>query len=208
MKPTWILLIRHGETDWNKERRMQGQTEVSLNETGVLQAKKIGFQLKKYPIDVLYSSPQIRAYETAKVIHRYHTKIPFHTHDALKERSFGETEGKLFDEIITQYPTLSFDKNWNHPLFQPSGGERIKDVYERSERFLAEVLKKEEGRSIAIVSHGVTIRCMICSLLHLPLPHNIFFEIYNTSLTIIKKPNKGESELHVINNLTHLDHNG
>lgn len=204
MKHTWILLIRHGETDWNAQRRMQGQTELPLNETGLLQAEKIGSQLKKYPIDVLYSSPQVRAHETAKAIHKYHRKIPFHTHDALKERSFGETEGKLFDEIIKQYPTLAFDKNWNHPLSQPPGGERIKDVYERSERFLAEVLGKEEGKKVAIVSHGVTIRCMICSLLHIPLAHNIFFEIYNTSVTLIKKPREGSGELHVINNLSHL----
>lgn len=160
--------------------------------------------MKHYPIDVVYASPLIRAYRTAKAIHAHHTRIPFYTHDLLKERAFGELEGKSFEEICLAYPSMAFDKNWNSPFFQAAGGESIMDVYRRGQQFLSEMLSKEEGKTVTIVSHGVILRCMICSLLDLPLSYNPFYELGNTAFTLIKKPKEGNGELHFINNLVHL----
>lgn len=93
-------------------------------------------------------------------------------HDALKERNFGIGEGKTYDEIANDYPVLSFDRSWNHPQFQIPEGERLIDVYQRGNTFIDEILKKEHGKTVAIVSHGVIIRCMISSILQLPLSSN------------------------------------
>lgn len=204
MKDTWILFVRHGETDWNREKRMQGQMEIPLNAIGKLQARKIGKQLKDYPIDIMYVSPQIRAHKTALAIHKHHPKIPLLFHEKLKERAFGEIEGKSFDEVCRAYPTMEFELSWDYPDFRPPGGERIRDVYERGVYFLNEILPKHEGKTIAIVSHGVTIRCMVCAVMNFPLSHNAFFELGNTSLTVIKKPNKRDAEIHFLNSTSHL----
>lgn len=183
---------------------MQGQMEIPLNKLGEQQAEQIGVQLKDFPIDVLYTSPQVRAHRTAKAIRQHHPNTPMHTHTLLKERNFGTLEGKSFEEICSQYPTMAFDKNWDHPYFQAEGGESIIDVYNRGKQFLSEILSEHEGKTIAIISHGVTIRCMVCYILNLPMYLNPFFEINNTSLSLIKKPKKGEAQLQFINNITHL----
>lgn len=205
MSHTWFLFIRHGETDWNIQKRMQGHTEIPLNAMGKRQAKKIAQHLKHFGVDILYSSPLTRAHQTAVVIHKYHPIIPLLTSDALKERAFGELEGKTYEEIWQTYPELLFEQSWNYPALKIPGGERLADVYNRVQKFLDEVLRKDKGKTIVVVSHGVTIRCMICSLLQLPLEQGVFLDLENTSFSLIKQPEAGIAELHFLNKTIHLD---
>ena len=130
--------------------------------------------------------------------------MPILQHDSLKERSFGLAEGKTYEELAIEYPVLSFGRSWNHPQFQLPQGERLIDVYQRGNEFIHEIVEKERGKTVAIVAHGVIIRCMISSLLQLPLTHNYYFELGNTSLTVIRKPQEGPAELHVINHTVYL----
>lgn len=201
---TTFILIRHGETKWNLERRMQGQTDVPLNANGEKQAEQVSNYLRHYPIHVFYSSPLKRTLRTARIIQKHHHDAPIVLHHALKERSFGLTEGKTYEELAIEYPVLSFGRSWNHPQFQIPGGERLIDVYRRGNGFIHEIVEKERGKTVAIVAHGVIIRCMISSLLQLPLAYNYHYELGNTSITLIRKPQEGAAELHVINHTVHL----
>lgn len=201
---TTLLFIRHGETAWNQDHRMQGQTDIPLNETGKLQARRTADQLRAYTIHVFYSSPLERAAHTARTIHSYHPSTPLHLHHTLKERSFGIIEGKTYKEIADEFPALAFHRSWHRPYAQIPGGERLIDVYKRGKRFLGEVKNKEQGKTVAIVAHGVIIRCMISALLSWPLSSNYFYELNNTSFTLIKLPERADPELQVINYTAHL----
>ncbi|MBI5620277.1 histidine phosphatase family protein [Candidatus Gottesmanbacteria bacterium] len=201
---TSFLFIRHGQTAWNQVHRMQGQTDIPLNASGKMQAEQIADLLRTYPIHVFYTSPLQRTHETARTIHAYHQTIPMYIHHTLKERSFGVIEGKTYDEIADQFPALAFDRSWHHPYFQIPGGERLIDVYMRGEQFLQEVIEKEQGKTVAVIAHGVIIRCMISALLKWPLTNNYFYELNNTSVTMIRVPTTGEPELQMINYTAHL----
>ena len=201
---TTFILIRHGETKWNLERRMQGQTDVPLNATGEKQAEQLSNYLRNYPIHIFYSSPLKRTHQTTRIIRKHHHDAPLFFHDALKERSFGLSEGKTYEELSIEYPVLSFSRSWNYPQFQIPGGERLIDVYRRGNEFIHEIIEKERGKTVAIVAHGVIMRCMISSLLQLPLTYNYYYELENTSLTLIRKPQEKPAELHVINHTAHL----
>ncbi len=199
-----LVLIRHGETKWNTEHRMQGQTDIPLNANGVKQAKRIAKQLNGYPIQRFYSSPLKRAYRTAHTVRAHHSDAPLTTHDDLKERSFGDCEGMTYDEITHRFPVMAFDRSWDHPYCQIPGGERLIDVYRRGIRFMRELIENERGKTVAIVAHGVIIRCIISYLMRFPLNANMFYELKNTSLTVIRVPRLGAPELHVLNHTLHL----
>ncbi len=201
---TTLILIRHGETKWNLERRMQGQTDVPLNAKGKEQAELLSRYLRHYPIQVFYSSPLKRAHHTTRIIRKHHSNTPLLLKEDLKERSFGLAEGKTYEELAIEYPVLSFGKSWNHPQFQIPQGERLIDVYRRGNELIHKIVEIERGKTVAIIAHGVIIRCIISSLLQLPLTCNHYYELGNTSLTLIRKPQEGAAELHVINHTVHL----
>lgn len=202
---TTLVFIRHGETVWNATHRMQGQTDIPLSPTGRKQAEQTARQLRHYPIRIFYSSPLQRAQQTAGIIARFHPDAPHHIHDLLKERSFGRAEGMTYEEIAASFPVLAFNRSWHHPYFQIPGGERLIEVYERGKNFLRDIRESQQGKIVGVVAHGVIIRCMISFLLDLPLPNNYFYELNNTSCTIIGLPEAGPAQLHVLNSTIHLD---
>ena len=154
---TKICLIRHGQTDYNKEGKIQGRIDNVLNETGKNQAKIAALLIntKKYKFDLFYSSPLLRAYETSQIIKK---EIKF-TSDIIKsdkfiERAFGKLEGaKLSEET---YKTL--DKN------STIGLEPISDLKQRSYNAIIEIAKEHEGKSILITSHAQFIKAIICTI--------------------------------------------
>ena len=202
--PLTLILIRHGQTKWNNEHRMQGQTDIPLNLLGAKQAERMARQLEAYPIQSFYSSPLKRAHRTARIIHAHHHDAPLILHDDLIERSFGTGEGKTYEEITHLFPVMAFSRSWDHPYFQIPGGERLIDVYRRGTRFMDELVQKEQNKTVAIVAHGVIIRCIISFLMKFPLNANMFYELKNTSLTVIRIPQQGPPELHVLNHTHHL----
>ena len=183
---------------------MQGQTDIPLNDIGKLQAQQTAHQLRRYPIGVFYTSPLRRAQTTARVIHAYHQKTPMHIHHTLKERCFGVIEGKTYEEITHEFLSLAFNRSWHHPYVQIPNGERLIDVYMRGKQFLGETMAKEQGKTIAVIAHGVIIRCMIGFLLDLPLSSNNWYELNNSSFTMITIPRNGPPEIQFINYTAHL----
>lgn len=205
METTKFILIRHGETIWNKEHKMQGQTDIPLSKVGIKQAKQLSIHLKDIHLDILYSSPLKRASKTAKQIHQFHTHIPFLTHDSLKERSFGDLEGITYEDIILTHPRMAFDKTWDYPYFQPPKGECLIDVRKRAEVFLHDALSHYEGKTIAIVSHGVTLRIIIQILVGLPFSSAEALKTENTSCAFIEFDPKTKGHIHFINHMKHLE---
>lgn len=154
MDPTRIIAVRHGETSWNADARIQGQRDIGLNETGRWQAQCVGKALAEEPITAVYSSDLERAHATAQSISEV-TGIPVTPHEGLRERSFGMFEGKTFDEIHQTWPEHAHNWRKRIPEWQPpEGGESLIQLRERVTRTVQELAARHPGEQIVVVAHG------------------------------------------------------
>lgn len=195
-----IYIVRHGETDWNIQELMQGHRDVPLNTKGRVQAEEIAKDLKNIYLNVIYSSPLSRAYETACIINAFH-KAPIIKDNDLRERRFGDLEGKPYKEINAYHAALLFSETWNYPDYRPPHGESVNDVKKRVIEFTKKILQKYEGETVLIVSHGVTQRILTAILLHIPPKQFNSLRLKNASMTLIELQDQKEPTLHIINYL-------
>ncbi len=149
---TRLVLIRHGETDWNVEGRYQGQADPPLNERGRIQAHRLIDELRPLGIQVLYSSPLRRAWETA-VILAQGLKVPLYLEPRLKEIHQGEWQGMLVEDIRRRYPDLF--QRWEQTPWdvRVPGGETLEEVQQRVYEAIDEIVKRHQGQTIGIVTH-------------------------------------------------------
>jgi probable phosphoglycerate mutase len=197
---TMIYIVRHGETDWNLQEKMMGVTDIPLNKRGEKQAEAIAQDLKDIPIDIIYSSPLSRTIRTATIINKHHHLPIIETPD-LREREFGELEGIHYKEIQSYHAGLMFSETWNYPDYRPPGGESANDVYTRVLKFIEYILRKNKGKSILLVSHGVTIRILIAALLGNPPKYLNDIRFKNASLAVIEVSDDKKTTLHIANYL-------
>ncbi len=154
-----LYIVRHGETQWNKEGRMQGWKNSNLSEKGIENAKKLGLRLKDVSFEHVYCSPLGRAIETVNcILGEKNTEIILN--DNLREMSFGIWEGMKHDEVEELYPEEKYNI-WNKPeLYKPMEGEDFHQVVERAEKFLKDIVKNKSGENILIVSHAILIKAI------------------------------------------------
>ncbi|MDR0571950.1 MAG: histidine phosphatase family protein [Rickettsiales bacterium] len=158
-----IYLIRHGETDWNKIRRLQGLRNIPLNENGVKQAEKIAEILKDTKIDCVYTSNLDRAIQTADVIAKA-KDLEVEQVDNLREIDFGDEEGHTIEEIIEKYGMEFYDKfshSADHMERSYDNGETKKAASERIFNVLSKIFNDTNHNSIAIVTHGFIIKLFL-----------------------------------------------
>lgn len=157
---TSIHLVRHGQTEWNLERRVQGQTESYLTEDGQDQARQVAEQLQAVSFDAAYSSSSIRAVDTAHHILRYHS-LDLNERDDLREIFLGSWEGRLHDELKEVYPE-QHSTYWEDPSqFQFEGAETFHQLQARAVSAIEDIAGKHEGETILIVSHGLFIKVLL-----------------------------------------------
>jgi alpha-ribazole phosphatase len=153
---TELILVRHGETDWNTQGRYQGQSDVPLNEAGRVQADRLAASLQGQAIAAIYSSDLRRARETAEALARS-SGAPLHFDPRLREIDQGEWEGMLFDEIQRRYAE-SFQRRRRDPLrVAPPGGETVGQVRERVLEAVQDIRRRHPGGRVAIISHGLAL---------------------------------------------------
>lgn len=148
---TDLYLVRHGETDWNRQRRIQGRTDIPLNDAGREQARLTGMLLTRRPVTRVYASPLGRALETAQIIAAQLGLGEPHTRDALVERDYGAAEGLSFAEIDARYPE-------GMPV---PGRESREAVARRVVPALVELAAEHPGEALVVVSHGGAIRAAL-----------------------------------------------
>jgi probable phosphoglycerate mutase len=156
---TRVIAIRHGETAWNVDTRIQGQLDVPLNERGRDQARRLGQALAGERLHALYASDLARAHETASAVAR-HTGVPVMPERGLRERGFGIFEGYTFKEIEQRWPDASQRWRKRDPEFGPEGGETLIDFYERAVAAASELAARHLGQTIALVAHGGVMDCL------------------------------------------------
>ena len=154
MEATRIIAVRHGETAWNVDARIQGQLDVGLNDTGRWQARRVGEALAGEKISAVYSSDLGRARQTAQSIAEV-TGVAVVPEEGLRERSFGIFEGKTFDEIQETWPDHAHNWRKRIPEWEPpEGGESLIQLRERVTRTLQGLAARHPGELIVVVAHG------------------------------------------------------
>ena len=149
-----LYIVRHGETDWNKEKRTQGHANIPLNETGIKQAYEVKEKLKNINFDLVFCSPLDRTISTAKIITDHELIID----DRLIERNNGIFEGKLKKD------NDEFKKNLINYKDEDDGVETLDKLQERANLFLKDILSKYKDKNILIVTHAGLIFNMMCYL--------------------------------------------
>ncbi|MCS7308972.1 MAG: histidine phosphatase family protein [Armatimonadetes bacterium] len=181
-----VLLVRHGETDWNLQMRFQGQTDVKLNARGIEQAEAIASRLRDEQLQAIYSSDLQRAMQTAHIIARYHGIPPIPDAD-LRELSYGVWEGMSREEILASEWAELFEKYRRDSLrYRPPGAEYPEQILERSRRVLQRVVQTHREGTICLVGHGGSLRALLCVALSAPLESFRRIRLDNASLSAIE----------------------
>ena len=193
-----LLLVRHGETDFNINGTIQGQIDVDLNEKGIMQTKLLAERLKDEKIDIIYTSKLKRAIDTAIEIQKYHPNILIIQCSELNERHYGVYQGKqyaLFDKL--------FEKKLKRYMFRPEGGENYSDVQNRAMKLVRKIIAEHKDKNVMICSHGGTNVFILCGLLDIPLK-NAKVKQNNTCINEIEILKNGETVLYRVNDDGHL----
>ncbi len=165
---TDLILIRHGETDWNVEERWQGQADVPLNERGRAQAIQLAQELKDVPINAIYSSDLIRAFETAQELSKK-TALPIQIDRRLREIHQGDWQGMRVSDIQARYAD-HFERRLRDPLnIAPPGGETVAQVRTRVMEAVHEIVSRHPFETVAIVSHGFALAVVLAEYQKLPI---------------------------------------
>ena len=150
---TRVLAIRHGETTWNVDTRIQGQLDIGLSVTGQWQAGRLAQALADEPITTIYASDLGRAYETAQHVSKV-TGVAVQTETGLRERHFGEFQGKTFAEIEAVMPEQARLWRTRDPRFAPVGGESLLQLRQRVVATAERLAAQHAGELIVLVAHG------------------------------------------------------
>lgn len=166
-----LLLVRHGITDWNKEGKWHGQSNISINDEGRNQAKKDAEVLKQFTIHKVYTSNLVRTKQTFETINQVlNLSVPVINSNALNERDYGIYTGRNKWQVKEEIGEDKFNqlrRSWDYPIPQ---GESLKQVYERLIPYYKEYIEKDlkDGKNVMIVSSGNTLRALTKYLDNLP----------------------------------------
>ena len=196
-----LILIRHGETLWNKEKRVQGTTDIELSSAGIEQARRLAASLKDANIGAIHASPLKRAHQTAEIINRFHGRN-IETHHELMEMDMGDFEGVSFKDLMAR--ENEFLRRW---IAEPASvrmpnGETLAELQNRAWRPIQKFLEREEDA--LIVSHNFTIATILCRVRNISLSEFRSTCVDNASKTLIRFQD-GQAHIEVINDCRHLD---
>lgn len=182
-----LYIMRHGKTEWNVQRRLQGRTDIPLNEEGRAMAESAGIRYKDIHIDVCYCSPLVRARETAEILLK-NRNVPIIADSRLAEMSFGVFEGtenyfEVTDSAIS--PLFIQPEKYTVPV---EGGESFGQLFSRTGEFIREVVEPQlsENKDILIVGHGAMNNSIICQIRNIPIEEFWSTSIENCKLIKLK----------------------
>ncbi len=199
-----LYLIRHGETDWNADGRIQGHSDIELNARGLEQARRLAARMPdEGEFTALYASPLRRAFRTAEMIGSA-LNLPVTPDARLLERSLGMLEGLTMSEIREKYPEVHRAWHDGGPRPHIIGEESREDFVKRVQAFVHDIhLKHAEGRVLAI-THGGTINMLLMVALNLDMERPLPFYIDNASINVVQWGERG-ARLRVLNDAYHLN---
>ncbi len=165
---TTIILIRHGETLWNMERRCQGFTDIGLSDTGEQQAMRLSESLRCRTLHAIFSSDLIRAYRTAEIISEPH-RLMVRTDSRLRELNQGRCEGKKFEDLLADFPELLKDWMDDPADVEMPKGESMRQMQARGWKAIEKIADTHQGQTVAVIAHNLLNLSVICRALGLEL---------------------------------------
>ncbi|MBC8571000.1 histidine phosphatase family protein [Zongyangia hominis] len=205
---TKVYLIRHGEALGNVTHVFQGLSDLPLTDNGRKQAKLVGERMKAVHLDKVYASHMTRAQDTAQAVASCQG-LPVITEPGVVEINGGEWEGQYWPDMPKKYPRETY--LWDHNIYKLCipGGEPIQHVCERMRDTVRKLAKENEGKTIAVVSHGGAIRCLMQSAMHLePDEMDKLPWCDNTSVTLVEYDDNFDTHVVFYNDASHLDVDG
>jgi probable phosphoglycerate mutase len=200
---TRLIAVRHGETAWNVEARLQGQLDIPLNERGHDQARRAAHSLVEERPDVVVSSDLLRAHDTARAI-ALRAGCPLVLEAGLRERSFGRFEGMTHGEVAERWPHESQRWRSRDPDFAPGEGESLRVFSERCLDATHRIVDAYRGKTIVLVAHGGVLDCLYRAAARVSLDAPRIWQLDNAA---INRMLHTESGLMLVgwNDTCHLD---
>lgn len=181
MQVTRILAVRHGETAWNRDTRIQGHTDIELNPHGRWQAERLAHTLREEPIAAFYASDLSRAFETAQSVARLHGG-QVQSHTGLRERCFGRFEGHTWAELEARFPDETLLWRKRVPDFAPPGGESLLQLQARVVATVTELASRHPGEQVLMVAHGGVLDILYRAATRLELQAPRSWTMTNTAI--------------------------
>ena len=182
---THLIVIRHGETAWNRERRLQGQLDIPLNDTGHAQARALAGSLASEPVDAIYSSDLSRAMQTAAPLSET-LGVPVQSEPRLRERCYGTLEGMTYAEVAQPRPEDFARWQARVPDYAPPQGESLRAFHERAVEIVLALVRRHPGERIALVAHGGVLDCLYREATGMTLEAPREHELLNASVNRLR----------------------
>ncbi len=199
-----LYLIRHGETDWNADGRIQGHSDIELNARGLEQARRLAARMPdEGDFAALYASPLKRAYRTGEMIGSA-LNLPVTSDARLLERSLGQLEGLTLNDIKEKFPDVH--RAWHDGGTRPFivGEEAREDFVKRVQEFIKDIRAKHRDGRVLAITHGGTINMLLMVALDLDIERPLPFYIDNASINVVQWGERG-ARLRVLNDAYHLN---
>ncbi|MBM3124631.1 MAG: alpha-ribazole phosphatase [Chloroflexi bacterium] len=197
-----LILVRHGQTDYNLNRRFQGQREVPLNPTGMDQAERLASRFASLKVDALCSSDLRRCIQTAEVIAK-RVNLPVLPDARWRELSFGDWEGMTHAEIQAAAPQWLIRWEADPAGVSPPNGETVTQLAGRAASALDELRRQHAGQTVLLITHGGVIRAVLCHVLGIDLNRHWQFEVGSASVSEISFYGDG-AVIQLFNDASHL----
>ena len=198
-----LIIVRHGETLWNRENKLQGQTDIPISKKGLQQSKMLAKRLKNESIDVIYTSRLKRAIRTAQEIKKFHKNVRLIKEKGLNEMSWGIWEGLKLDYIKKRYGNLYEKRENNKFNFRIPKGESPKILKSRLKGILNSIIELNENKTVLIVGHGGVNRTILGILLKWSDKKILSVRLHNASINMLKIENN-KARMSLFNSKHHL----
>jgi broad specificity phosphatase PhoE len=199
--PTIILLVRHGETAWNREKIFRGVYDIPLNENGRAQASHLAQALTLRRIDVAYSSPLSRARETARIVLEPHG-IEAAVHEGLKDFNYGKWTGLKDEVVASKWPEEHARWTAEPHKIRPPDGDTLQEIFDRSFDAVEEIAQKHDGQTVALFAHRVVNKLLILGMLTLGLERFPFIRQDNCCINEFERTARG----YIVISLNDIEH--
>lgn len=198
-----LIIVRHGETLWNRANRLQGQTDIPMSKKGLQQSKMLSKRLKNEKIDLIYTSRLKRAIKTAEEIKKFHKNAKLVKEKGLNEMSWGIWEGLKWNHIKKNYKELYEKREKDKFNFKIPKGESSKLLKNRLKNILNKIIKHSKNNAVLIVGHGGVNRTILGILLKWSDKKILSVKLHNASITILNFKNN-KVKMHLFNSKYHL----
>jgi broad specificity phosphatase PhoE len=199
---TRLLLVRHGQSEWNAAGRIQGQIDIQLNEVGLGQAQRIADRLADETVAAIYSSPLLRAKVTAEAI-AARFNLPVTSDERLMEYDFGTISGSTWNDVVENHPEFAsrwLEDPWAVPV---AGSEGRVNFAARVMSAVSDIVARHPAEQVIVVAHGGTFGVYLTAMLGLDLNRRHPFHFGNTSLSLVEVRD-GTFHIHYLNSTCHL----